>query len=129
MANIHAVIGTDHYRTKIRTATNLLIADEPLTSGGEDLGFSPEELLAASLSACTCATLRMYADRKGWTELTGVTVDITFARQQDMSSIVRNITLQGPLSEEQKDRLLVIANKCPIHQVLTHPVIIETSLV
>lgn len=129
MANIHAVIGTDHYRTEIRTATNLIISDEPLTSGGEDLGFSPEELLAASLSACTCATLRMYADRKGWTELTGVTVDITFARQQDMSSIVRSITLQGPLSEEQKDRLLVIANKCPIHQVLTHPVIIETSLV
>jgi putative redox protein len=129
MANIHAVIGTDHYRTEIRTATNLLIADEPLTSGGEDLGFSPEELLAASLSACTCATLRMYADRKGWTELTGVTVDITFARQHDMSSIVRNITLQGPLSEEQKNRLLVIANKCPIHQVLTHPIIIETSLV
>lgn len=129
MATINAVIGTDHYRTEIRTATNLLIADEPVTSGGEDLGFSPEELLAASLSACTCATLRMYADRKGWIELTGVTVDIVFTRQQDMSSIVRNVTLEGPLSEEQRERLLTIANKCPIHQVLTHPVIMETSLV
>jgi putative redox protein len=129
MATINAVIGTDHYRTEIRTATNLLIADEPAASGGEDLGFSPEELLAASLSACTCATLRMYADRKGWIELTGVTVDIVFTRQQDMSSIVRNVTLEGPLSEEQRKRLLTIANKCPIHQVLTHPVIIETSLV
>jgi putative redox protein len=129
MATTNAVIGTDHYRTEIRTATNLLIADEPVASGGEDLGFSPEELLAASLSACTCATLRMYADRKGWTELTGVTVDIAFTRQQDTSSIVRNVTLEGPLSEEQRERLLTIANKCPIHQVLTHPVIIETSLV
>lgn len=129
MATTNAVIGTDHYRTEIRTATHLLIADEPFAAGGEDLGFSPEELLAASLSACTCATLRMYADRKGWSELTGVTVDIAFTRQQDMSSIIRNITLQGPLSEEQRDRLLVIANKCPIHQVLTNPVIIETSLV
>jgi putative redox protein len=129
MATTNAVIGIDHYRTEIRTATNLLIADEPVTSGGEDLGFSPEELLAASLSACTCATLRMYADRKGWIELTGVMVDIVFTRQQDMSSIVRNVTLEGPLSEEQRERLLTIANKCPIHQVLTHPVIIETSLV
>lgn len=129
MATTNAVIGTDHYRTEIRTATNLLIADEPVASGGEDLGFSPEELLAASLSACTCATLRMYADRKGWTELTGVTVYIAFTRQQDTSSIVRNVTLEGPLSEEQRERLLTIANKCPIHQVLTHPVIIETSLV
>lgn len=129
MATIQAAIGTDHYRTEIKTATNLLIADEPFTSGGEDLGFSPEELLAASLSACTCATLRMYADRKGWTELTGVTVDIVFTRQQDRSSIIRNVTLEGPLSEEQRDRLLTIANKCPIHQVLSHPVFIETSLV
>lgn len=129
MATINAVIGTDHYRTEIRTSTNLLIADEPVASGGEDLGFSPEELLAASLSACTCATLRMYADRKGWIELTGVTVDIVFTRQQDTTSIIRNVTLEGTLSEEQRERLLVIANKCPIHQVLTHPVIIETSLV
>lgn len=128
MANVHAVIGTAHYRTEIRTATNLLISDEPLAAGGEDLGFSPEELLAASLSACTSATLRMYADRKGWAELTGVQVQVTFTRGPETSSMQRDITLEGPLSEEQRARLLAIALKCPIHQILTHPVQIETTL-
>jgi putative redox protein len=129
MADVIATIGTDHYRTEVRTATNLLISDEPVKAGGEDLGFSPEELLAASLSACTAATLRMYADRKGWTELTGVKVHTTFAREPEKSEIIREVTLEGPLSNEQKERLMVIADKCPMHQVLTHPIHISTSLV
>ncbi len=128
MAEVNASIGTQHYQVEVKTAANIIIADEPLSLGGQDLGFSPDELLAASLSACTCATLRMYADRKGWTELEGVQVHTTFNRSNDASAIVRTISFQGPLSEEQKERLLYIANKCPLHQTLTQPIHIKTQL-
>lgn len=128
MSEVTANIGTDHYRTEIKTANNILISDEPVKAGGEDLGFSPEELLCASLSACTCATLRMYADRKGWTELTGVKVHTTFGRTAERSDMVREITLEGPLSDEQRERLMEIAGKCPMHQALTHPIHISTNL-
>ncbi|MFC0184466.1 putative redox protein [Pseudarcicella hirudinis] len=131
MASISASIGQEPYKTEIKSATNHIIADEPLSSGGKDLGFSPDELLASALGACTCATLRMYADRKGWAELTGINVDVSFSRdiQANVSHLKRNIELVGVLSEEQKTRLLAIANKCPMHQTLTHSIEIETALV
>ncbi|PSK87408.1 OsmC family protein [Taibaiella chishuiensis] len=130
MAHITAQIGKQLYKTEIRTATNLLISDEPVSAGGEDLGFSPEELLAASLGACTSATLRMYADRKGWTELGEIKVDVDFKRdvQANISYITRTITLEGELSEDQRSRLLTIAGKCPMHLTLMHPIEITTTL-
>ena len=94
MVNIKAAIGTQPYKTTITTVHHTIIADEPLEAGGEDLGFSPDELLTASLGACTAATLRMYANRKGWTELTGIEVDITFNRLTGSSAMERTITLQ-----------------------------------
>ncbi len=128
MAKITATIGTQHYRTEIKTETNTLLSDEPLSHGGGDLGFSPDELLASALGACTSATLRMYADRKGWAELTGVQVEVVFNRGTDRSFITRDIVLEGPLSTEQRDRLLDIANRCPIHRTLSHPIEINTTL-
>lgn len=128
MASITATIGTEHYRTEVKTETNTLIADEPLSMGGDDLGFSPDELLASALGACTTATLRMYADRKGWTELTGLKVEVTFNRGADRSFVNRDIMLEGPLSEEQKARLLDIANRCPVHRTLSNPINISTTL-
>lgn len=128
MATITAHIGTEHYRTEIKTETNVLIADEPQSLGGGDLGFSPDELLASALGACTSATLRMYADRKGWSNLTGVQVTVTFNRGNDRSFITRDIVLQGELTEEQKTRLLDIANKCPVHRTLSNPIEISTTV-
>lgn len=130
MANIKAHIGTQLYKTEIRTATNVLIGDEPVSAGGEDLGFSPEELLAASLGACTSATLRMYADRKGWHELTDIKVEVDFKRdvKANISYFTRTIELVGNLNEEQRSRLLAIANKCPMHLTLMNPIEITTGL-
>lgn len=128
MVHIKAAIGTQNYKTTLTANDHTIIADEPVAAGGEDLGFSPDELLSASLGACTAATLRMYANRKGWTELTGIEVDITFNRLTGSSAMERTITLQGNITQEQKERLLYIANRCPIHQTLTHPIDITTII-
>lgn len=130
MAKVFASIGTALYKTEIKTATNNLIADEPISAGGLDLGFSPEELLASALAACTCGTLRMYANRKGWVELLEINVHVEFSRdvQANVSQMNRKIELVGDLNDEQKARLLSIANKCPIHNTLTHTITIDTTL-
>ncbi|WP_159476150.1 OsmC family protein [Dyadobacter sp. 3J3] len=130
MAKVVASIRTELYKTVIKSATNSLIADEPISAGGMDLGFSPEELLASALAACTCGTLRMYANRKGWAELTEINVQVEFSRdiQSNVSQMNRTIELVGELNEEQKARLLIIANKCPIHNTLTHTITIDTTL-
>jgi putative redox protein len=129
MSTVKAAIGKEHYATSIRSATNQLTADEPADFGGGDVGFSPSELLAASLAACTSITLRMYADRKAW-PLESVEVEVDFERDAEAkaSTFSRKIKLLGNLDEEQKTRLLQIANKCPIHQTLTHPITINTHL-
>ncbi len=129
MATINAAITTVHYRTVLNTATNTLTADEPIEAGGGDEGFSPSELLASALGACTCVTLRMYADRKGW-PLTAVETKVDFTRdkQKNESFFKRSIQLSGELTEEQRQRLLQIANGCYIHNVLTHPLHVHTEL-
>jgi len=130
MANVRATIGNDHYKTVLTTNTNTLIADEPLHAEGTDLGFAPNELLASALASCTAITLRMYADRKEW-PLNKVDVVVTFQRdnEQNISNLSRSIELHGQLSQEQRERLLQIANLCPIHKILINPIAIVTKLV
>jgi hypothetical protein len=77
MTKVIGRIGQEHYKTQLTTAAHQLLADEPLHSGGTDLGFSPGELLASSLASCTCITLRMYADRKSW-KLESAEVEVSF---------------------------------------------------
>jgi len=129
MAKVQAHIGNETYTTTIKTSAHEIIADEPKDKGGLDLGFSPAELLAASLSACTSVTLRMYANRKGW-DLQGVTTDVTFERDivNNRSFFAVNIRLEGNLGPEERSRLLHIAKNCPIHKALTAPIQIETEL-
>jgi len=129
MSTVHAHIKKDHFKTEIKSEKNTLWADEPLVNGGEELGFSPSELLAASLSACTSITLRMYADRKGW-PLEEVKVEVNFERDTtaNTSKITRNIALIGNLDEGQRNRLLDIANLCPIHKTLSNPISIFSFL-
>lgn len=129
MIKITAHIGTTLYKTEIKSANNTIISDEPESAGGKDLGFAPKELLASSLAACTCITLRMFANRKGW-DLTDVKIEVTFEKEEtgNKSKIMRNIQLFGNLDAAQKARLLNIADRCPIHQILTNPIEITTEL-
>ena len=129
MNKITANIGAELYKTEIESEKNLIISDEPKSSGGQDLGFAPNELLASSLAACTAITLRMYANRKGW-ELTDVKVEVSFKTNsvENKFKIVRDIQLLGNLDEDQQARLLIIADKCPIHKILTNPIEITTAL-
>jgi putative redox protein len=129
MAIVHAKINRDHYRTVLNTGKNSLIGDEPLSNGGQELGFSPSELLAASLGTCTCVTLRMYADRKQW-DLQSVEVNIIFERNREKneSNFRREVKLNGNLDAAARERLLSIANQCYVHKILSNPIHINTVL-
>jgi putative redox protein len=129
MIKITAHIGAELYKTEVKSANNTIISDEPESAGGKDLGFAPKELLASSLAACTSITLRMYATRKGW-NLTDVKVEVTFEENstENKFNIIRNIQLFGDLDMDQKNRLLNIADKCPVHKILTNPIEITTEL-
>ncbi len=129
MAKITAHIERELYKTEIKSATNTIIADEPTAKGGGDLGFAPKELLASALGACTAITLRMYADKKGW-NLTDAKIEITFDWDEEKSKSVihRKIALFGTLDDAQRERLLKVANGCPVHKILSNPIEIETLL-
>lgn len=112
-----------NYVTDITIRTHKIVADEPLNLNGNDLGPTPGELLASSLIACTNITLKMYAQRKEWPlEKVETTVDLN----EKEATINRQINLSGKLSTEQKERLLQIADKCPIHKLLSQGIKIST---
>ena len=129
VAKINASIGRDHYKVVLQAGKNTIIGDEPIDKGGGDEGMNPFEILASALGACTCATLRMYADRKEM-QLESMEVLVSLVRDDaaNVTKITRQITLIGDLIPEERDRLLQIANKCPIHKTLTNPINIETEL-
>lgn len=96
-------------------------------NGGDDEGMNPHELLEASLASCTIITVQMYANRKAW-PLESIGVVVTTDSEGSNSHLTRQITFTGELDEEQVTRLLDIANKCPIHKLLTSNIEIETIL-
>jgi putative redox protein len=128
--------GTGRYVQRITTGRHLLIADEPASMGGDDAGPNPYELLLAALGACTAMTLRMYADRKGL-PLRRTTVRLRHDRvhakdctQTDqntgkLSRIRREIDLDGPLTDQDRQRLLEVADRCPIHRTLSSEIVFE----
>jgi putative redox protein len=132
------------FRTQITAGQHQLIADEPKEAGGTDEGPSPYELLLAALSACTAMTLKMYVERKQL-PVTDVEVLLTFDRihiddcescvkeerlnDQEVQHISRLIYVTGDVTEEQKERLLYIAGRCPVHVTLHSNPHVEDALI
>src|SRR2546421_13114598 len=106
-----------------------LTADEPTAHGGEDEGPSPQELLAASLASCTAVTIEMYAKRKGW-DIGEVEVDVDYepAQKGSPTKFTMAVRLPKELPQEQSERLMQIAAKCPVHRTLEGEVMFEESL-
>jgi putative redox protein len=107
------------YEHEVEIREHRLIVDEPETSGGRDQGPTPTELLSASLASCTAITIEMYADRKEW-DLGEVEVTADFAEATADSPAKFKVDIRSPaeLTEEQRDRILTIAHKCPVHRAL-----------
>ena len=125
--------------TEISAGSHTLVADEPESLGGKDEGPNPYDYLLGALGACTAMTLRMYADRRGW-PLESITVRLGHQKIHardcaeceteggKIDRIEREIELEGDLSEEQREKLLEIADKCPVHRTLTSETIIEDRI-
>lgn len=109
-----------------------LYADEPESYGSADLGPAPFEYIGAGLGACTTITLRMYADRKKW-PVTHLAVDVRYIKSgvgADTRHVFeRQIIIEGDLDETQRERLLQIANKCPVHKMLSAGCEVRSELV
>ncbi len=122
-----AVIGKEHYRTQIQARTHALIGDEPPDVGGTDLGPRPGDFLRMSLASCTAITLRMYADRKNY-DVNKISVTVSNGPMTEKSTYTTAIHIEGNLSSEEKERLIQIAKRCPVHKILSNPIEIVTEL-
>lgn len=120
---------TGTLKHEVEMGSHSIVADEPEDEGGDDAGPTPQELLAASLASCTAITMEMYADRKGW-DIGDVSVDVTYEPAQRGSPTRFNMVVNLPkeLPEEQRERLMQIGAKCPVHRVLEGEVMFEESV-
>jgi putative redox protein len=117
---------TGTYKHIVQVRQHRLTADEPHDEGGDDSAPSPQELLAASLASCTAITMEMYAQRKGW-NIGGVEVEAEYTPAERGCPTKFSLTLRLPsdLTEEQVERLRVIAAKCPVHRALDGEVMFD----
>lgn len=128
----------DGFTTTMRLGSHTLIADEPISFGGNDFGPSPYDYLSGALAACTAMTIQIYARRKAW-DVANVTVQVMHAREHALDCAAceeasakidtfhKEITLTGNLNDDQKKRLLQIADKCPVHKTLHSAIEIRTK--
>ena len=119
--------GTLKHAVEMRDHT--VVADEPKDEGGDDSGPSPQELLAGSLASCTAITIEMYAQRKGW-DIGDVTVHVDYepAQRGSPTRFRMEVELAKELPEEQRERLMQIGAKCPVHRVLEGEVMFEEEV-
>ena len=109
----------ENLRHDVRVRSHTITSDEPKEHGGEDSGPSPQELLAASLASCVAITIEMYARRKSW-DVAGLRVDVEYSPADRGHPTKFDVVMKVPahLSEEQVEKLAVIAAKCPVHRTL-----------
>jgi putative redox protein len=128
------------FAQEVTVGGHRLVADEPIDQGGADTGPGPYDLLISALGACTSMTIAIYARRKQW-PLESVTVRLRHSKiyaadceecetkEGKLDRIERDVELHGALTDEQRTKLLEIANKCPVHRTLTSEIDIRTRLV
>jgi putative redox protein len=116
----------ENFAHDLKIGRHRLTADEPESSGGDDMGPNPQELLAASLASCTAITVEMYAKRKGW-NIDGLEVDVDYQPAERGCATRFKMVMRMPahLSEDQVERLQVIAAKCPVHRTLEGEVVFD----
>ncbi|CAA9542666.1 MAG: Bll2902 protein [uncultured Sphingosinicella sp.] len=120
--------GVGQFQTRIEVRNSSILADEPVEVGGLGTGPTPYELLSSALAACTAMTLRLYAERKGWT-LPVFEVEVAHSREGNppRDLFTRRIAYQGELSAEWRAKMIEIADKCPVHRTLMRGFEIVTS--
>jgi len=123
-------IGLQKYQCTIRWRSGELLMDEPESVGGKDLGPDPFSTLLAALAGCTLSTLRMYIDRKGW-DIPEINISLNLAQENttELETLIsRTITFSTSIPDDQKERLLIIAEKCPISKLLKNKITINTAI-
>ena len=127
------------FAQEVTAGAHQLLSDEPASAGGTDTGATPYDLLLAALGSCTSMTVALYARRKQW-PLDGVTVRLRHSRahaadcaaceaeEASLTIIDRDIQFHGSLTDDQRSRLLAIADRCPVHLTLTSRIEIRTRL-
>ncbi len=130
----------DGFTTQLKVGSHYLIADEPESYGGKDYGPSPYEFVSAGLSACTVMTIQMYAKRKGW-DVQNVEVHTSYGKEHavdcesceldnaKIDTFHRTVKLTGELDDKQKERIMEIADKCPVHRTLHSETQVVSKLV
>ena len=119
----------DSFKHRVEMGHHWITADEPEKHGGGDDGPSPQDLLAGSLASCTAITIEMYAWRKGW-DIGDVAVDVDYepAQRGSPTKFKMKVLLPKELPEEQRERLMQIAAKCPVHRTLEGEVMFDESV-
>ena len=127
--------GRGRYQNQVSVRNHQLLADEPASLGGDDTGPGPYEYVSAGLGACTSITLRMYAERKKW-PVEQLSVNVRHYRESDQTDpaakpldvFERTINIKGTLDEDQKARMIEIADKCPVHRTLERSAKVKTRI-
>jgi len=128
MRKVVSQFGQGPLQQKLSAGDLNFLADAEVSKGGAGTGPSPHEYLGAALAACTSMTLKMYAGRKEM-KLENAIVTVDIERTDDVETFSRDIQLVGNLSAEERERLLEIASKCPIHKALAGQIQIKTQLI
>lgn len=128
MPKATVTLGPIDFGMKAVVGEHIVIIDEPLSNGGRDTGPAPMEYLCVALASCTTATVKMYANRKQW-KIDSMVVDVEKETTAEGKNVFKRVLhIKGDLSVEQMNRLLQIANACPVHKVLSQANTVETVL-